>query len=218
MIAWLNQNSGFMLSLLTLVYAVTSLIMAWFMRKSNKLSSDAILQGYELEKQRSRPYLIFDFEIKKSCVHVNLKNIGLNPAYEIKIDVEPKIIVERNTGSQESGITKDKIQFMAPNREIEDFICSSPDFLSKFDPPTFIGTITYRDSQGIQYTDPFTIDLSYRKSLLFLKEIDASEELEKIRKETEKISSSIRNISEQIHASNNSINRKEDRSMLNCKP
>jgi hypothetical protein len=191
MIEWLNLNSGFMLSVLTLVYAVTTLIMAWFMRKSNKLSHDAILQGYALEKKRSKPYIIFDFEVKKSCLLASLSNIGLNPAYNIKVTIEPKIIVERNQCQQESVLTKEVIKFMAPNRKLEDFICAPSEFSRILNNTIYTGNISYSDDNGVQYNDPFTIDLTYRKQLLFLKEVDANEELEKISNSLNEISKKI---------------------------
>jgi hypothetical protein len=87
MVDWLNQNQGFAIALLTLVYVVTTVIIAIIMARSNYLASKNIRLSIEFEKSRSRPNVIFDIVIENRTVHAVLKNIGQSPAKHISVSV-----------------------------------------------------------------------------------------------------------------------------------
>jgi len=86
MIEWLNQNQGFIMSLLTLVYVIATLIIVVYNRKV----IDEMKQNRE---EDSRPY-IFVYMHKNprdNTFSLVVKNYGKSGARIEKINIEPKL-------------------------------------------------------------------------------------------------------------------------------
>src|SRR5437016_13349999 len=76
---------------LTLVYVVTNVIMAIIMLRANNLSRQNLTQAMELERMRSRPYLVFDVEMRHNAIHAVLRNMGQTAAFNVEINISPQI-------------------------------------------------------------------------------------------------------------------------------
>ena len=186
MAAWLNANQGLVMAILTLVYVVATVLIAIIMLRANSISSRSLAQAVELERLRSRPYLLFDFESRHRAIHAVLKNLGKTAAYNVKILVTPELKSVIQGQDWASSLTTNEISFVAPNREIADFIQSGPQFSKSYPDLRFEGELLYRDSEGNSFKEPFKIDLKYQMRLLRV-----SEEDNEIPKKLEKIQESI---------------------------
>jgi hypothetical protein len=91
LIEWLNQNQGFALTALTFVYVIATIVMAYLMIHSNNLSAKNIAQALKIEKDRTRPYVMFDLQFKGFNVYAILKNVGVTPAHNVKVNIEPEL-------------------------------------------------------------------------------------------------------------------------------
>jgi len=103
--------------------------------------------------------------------------------------VEPRIEGYIRGQPRESTLAAHTISFMAPERELSDFVESNIQFYKKYEDPIFIGKVNYEDLSGEKYKEDFTIDLNFQRERMSIAEKDVSKELEKIAKALQKISS-----------------------------
>jgi len=181
-INWLNANQGFVMGLLTLVYVVTTVVMAGLMMHSNRLTR-------QLDEQRSRPAVIFNILSRQHCVHAVLKNNGLTSAYDVEVSCNPPLAHPIGGKDMETAITTHPVSFLAPQQEIADFIDVGHQFYNRYPKPVFTGTVRYKDRVGNWYAEDFEIDLTVLKNRTYLSRVDLGKELEKIRRALESLGS-----------------------------
>ena len=175
LIALLNENQGFVIGILTFVYVITTLIMASLMLRSNQITR-------KIEKERARPMVIFDLESRHLSIHTILKNVGLTPAYNVKVSVSPSITTEIQGKQRESTLTVHNISLLAPNRELSDFVESNVEFYKRYPKPIFKGYVEYENKLKETYNEKFVLDLTFQKEHMYVAEKDIGRELEKIKK------------------------------------
>ena len=90
-INWLNDNSGFVMAVLTFVYVIATIIICIFNYKSAKATNDQTRESYKqfIENSRARviPMIIVSGG-NKICL--GFKNIGKNIATNVVINVDEK--------------------------------------------------------------------------------------------------------------------------------
>jgi len=79
------------MALLTLVYVFATIILAILALVANHISSKQLKTTILLEKERSRPYLVFDLFIEDHFVHAIIKNIGQTEARGVTIEITPTL-------------------------------------------------------------------------------------------------------------------------------
>lgn len=62
LVAWDNENDGFMMGLLTALYLIATLWIVFESRRTNRLQAAAIKQAADLETDRNRPYAVFNID------------------------------------------------------------------------------------------------------------------------------------------------------------
>ncbi|MGA1980390.1 MAG: hypothetical protein ABSG99_07525 [Sedimentisphaerales bacterium] len=161
---YLNQNQGALLTLLTSVYVLSSIITVIFIARSNKLARVAIGQSVIFEKERNRPYVIFDLIITNdSCIHAVVKNIGKLPALNIVIKSEPELFKTLGKENEITSFLQNKIPFLPPDRELKDFIGLSWEFLKKYSETNFQIKISYENPLNEKYNEISVLSLGFLK-------------------------------------------------------
>jgi hypothetical protein len=157
----LNRNQGALMTLLTFLYVIATIVLVQHTRKSNELSRQAITQSIEFEKQRNRPNVIFDLIAKDRCFYATIKNLGKQPAYDVEVTSKPDILREKGSQKEKIAFTEKKVPFLAPDREIEDYIGTTPNFLKEYPETTFCVEISYKDSRGESYHETADISIGF---------------------------------------------------------
>jgi len=123
-ITWSNNNQGFVtamltlaLVLLTLIYVITTVIIALLNLKTTKTGERSLNLFTESEKNRIRPYVIFNIFTENQAAYATLKNYGLTVATSIKISVNPKLTRVFVEDDEESAITAQNTSFLPPDYE-----------------------------------------------------------------------------------------------------
>lgn len=167
-ITWLNNNQGFALSLLTLAYVICTAVIVRKMASANSLTQQSLRQGVELERQRSRPYVMFDVESRPNqLVYAVVKNTGLTAAYHVKVHCDSPLSNEFRHAP--STLVSNEIEFLAPQRTLEDIIANVGHFPSEASRTTestcevIKGHVAYEDAQGNKYREVFSVDLAQNK-------------------------------------------------------
>ena len=178
MICWLNANSGAVMACLTLVYVTATLVLVLLGWRNLRVL-------VALERRRSRPYVVFDVIMEQRAIKAVVSNVGLTSARDVKITIEPQL---QRLG-RPSPLTSEAIAYLAPGRDVADFIEGAPAFYNEWPNPRFVGTVAYGDDAGKRYQETFTIDLGYRRELLSVSTPEIPEELSKIRAALETMAS-----------------------------
>lgn len=181
-INWLNQNQGFVMAILTLVYVAATIVIAWLTLRMMQLGQQNLAQALALEKNRIRPYVLFNFvsDIEKRNTLATVKNAGLTPAYNVKVSIAPKLMHKGNPEERESALTAHKINLLPAGEVITDNLGFSPHFYQQYPQPIFSGTIEYEDSESNSYKESFSFDLTYLMKRIYIRDGSVMDELKKL--------------------------------------
>jgi hypothetical protein len=173
-IEWLNGNSGAAMAFLTLVYVITTIVIVIIstrtlrkMDESNKLSEKSIIQSMAFEKQRNRPYVIFDLIIENNVIYAELKNIGETPAIDVNIILDEKLAYI-SADKKAPSFSERPIVFMAPKRVIRDFINMSFEIFKNEQTHVYKSKIIYKNKEGDIYEEDSIVDIDHNKGLTYL--------------------------------------------------
>ncbi len=207
-INWTNANQGFIMALLTLVYVAATLWIGLLARRQLRLATD-------LERSRTRPFIIFDLVVEHHCVFATVKNTGQTPAQNVRITVTPNVqslLGGENVHPSEERATDIAfiargVAMLAPQREIRALMAFWPRVKSAHPELRFEGTVSYQGTDGTKYSELFVADLSVHEGLRYrgTKDIeDVAKHLEAIARTFDHVASGfhqplVRTITEEEH-------------------
>ena len=178
MIEWANQKNGFIMAVLTLVYVVATLVLVGITTRANRIALNGQKLQEQLELQRSRPYVVVDFELvwdksDMALTYLSVKNLGQTMAQDVAIKVEPIPFHEPLV----NGVKTRKVPFMltngiptiAPGQEFSDGLGFSSEIYRAFDKAIFNGRVTYKNSLGHLFEEKFVVDWESMKDAVPLK-------------------------------------------------
>jgi hypothetical protein len=96
------------------------------------------------------------------------------------------VMTDKEDG-RECSLTAYPILLLPPNEKVEDVLDTSSAFHQKYPQPFFSGSVSYEDSNGNRYVEPFQIDLTFLKKRLSLKESSILVELDRLNETLELI-------------------------------
>lgn len=182
--------------LLTFAYVIATI---WLVRLAQK----QVKTVTDLERSRTRPFIIFDLVVNKNFVFATIKNTGLTPAKDVRITVSPNIEYIGSSNNPDTsvvsyGVKNREIPFIAkgiamlpPQKEIE-ALMGFFGFVRDAHPELqFQGKASYYGTDGVSYLEPFIIDLSARDGILQI----ATKDIEDVAKQLESIASTLDRIS-----------------------
>ena len=190
LVTWLNANQGFAISLRTLIYVLATVVIVIVQIRANRLSAKNIETIVSLEKERTRPSLLFRLEPRDhGFVFVSVRNIGESTAFDVEIEVapEPKRDVDGREGIR---FLQEGIASLPPGGELSTLVCRFEELKRQCDELFFEGEVKYRRRDGTIYEEPFKIDLSAHEDLLHFEENtvhDVAKLLKKFRRDFRKL-------------------------------
>ena len=163
LINWTNSNQGIITALLTLVYIGATLWLADLARRQ-------LRQATDLERSRTRPFVIFDLLVEHNSVFATVHNIGQTPAYDVRIVVAPNVqclLPSPREGVLDIAFVARGVEMLAPQRFIRALMGLWSRVQSTHPELRFEGTVSYRGLDGTSYSEPFLADLSAQEGLLY---------------------------------------------------
>jgi hypothetical protein len=173
-------------ALLTGTYVVATIFIVRTSLRGNYLQLQSLRQSVLLESERLRPNVIFDLEIRDHKIFAVARNIGLTPAIDVKIKMTPELNRSIRNELSQCVLTDSPIAFLAPNREITDFIAMGPEFFTRYPEPSFAVEVSYSSRTENLPTEKATIDLTSLKNRLSVNVLtihDLTTELQSVRNE-----------------------------------
>jgi hypothetical protein len=167
MIEWANQNSGFIMAVLTFVYALATIIIVLVTMRANKISLASQKLQEKLEAQRIRPFISVAFELvwddqNSAHTYIAVKNCGLTMAEDISIQIDPvpfyTPIVNGKKIRRVPFMLTNPIQTLAPGQEVSDSLGYAANLFKSFEKPIFKGSVTYQNQTEDIFNDRFVID------------------------------------------------------------
>ena len=190
MMDYLNHNAGAVQAVLTATYVIATIGMFISMLHGNKLVRENVRLITKMETERLRPLVYFDL-VADGAVEAKVKNIGATAAYDIKIDLSPKINTGDRLRNGELSLTTGTIAFLPPQREIEEFVEGFWQLLQKYPELKFGGKIRYRNAAQQWYEEEIHIDLSVHKARLQVAKKEVADEIAKANDALKDISSTL---------------------------
>jgi len=197
-IEWLNSNQGAVMALLTALYVVATASMMRSMSRSNRLAQLSLSQSMLLDRQRTRPYVVFDLDFGNECsgcVHAVLVNKGLTAAYNVKVSITPAIeVVWGSDSPRPSGLIELPMASMAPGHREVDFLDTIPGFHQRQPDASFRGELVYEDASGTRYREPISFDFNYRKHVGAARSGNMHDDLQQIQKQLSELTLAVRQL------------------------
>lgn len=155
------------------------------MARSNSIASKSIESTNRIERERTRPVILFYLEFSKREVHVVdavIKNTGFTPAYDIKVSLDPELRRFWNGGISNIDPIEPTFSFLPPGEFIADSLGLINAFHLKYPDAKFEGKVEYHDRTGKIYRESFVLDYNYRKrvGIAILSKRPTSKSLESI--------------------------------------
>jgi hypothetical protein len=152
---------------------------------------DLLTRQTKILEQLARPYVIVDLYPRRyvNMLYFRVRNVGQTPAFNIRMIAEPPISIMGRLSS-ELNIFQKPIGVLGKGEEISFFFGSAVELMSEEEPTLqFEVKLEYVDSDGNQYKQvlPVSIDLLRNLSLELPAADKMLEQLERIKRETEKI-------------------------------
>lgn len=160
-ISWMNDNNGFIMGVLTLVYVVAT----WKILNANKKSVEEMVKTREEE---NRPYIIAYFDVNpNNIVRFVVKNIGKTMAYNVKIESDVPFEYPLGHPLKLSNIFTKPIPNMPPDFVLNPYMDTLVDIKNEDgDYPVYNIDIKYSDKDGKKtYKDRYVLDLNVHKDL-----------------------------------------------------
>ena len=174
----------------TIVYVVTTIFIAKFAKDTREISSGQLTKITEFEEARLRPYVLFNIISTEDRIYQShIKNYGLTAAFDIEVSIEPSLMIF--DADETDTVSSSKIFALPPNFEIVSDINSSVGFYERYPNPIFTGSVTYKDSKGVRYSEEFSIDLNFMKRKV-------SHDEESIAKEVKHLANEVRTVSREL--------------------
>lgn len=204
-IDWLNNNSGFIMALLTLVYVVATIFICIFNYKSSKATKDQTNESYRQFIENTRAHIIPEIkELEGEMLCLVFENIGKDIAKEVEIDVSEKWLKKLEETKTFPDVAnklrkiKDKKIFLTVNQTMYYNLCipgNGFDDFKKLGEEDLIIKIKYKTLNRI-FEECFNIPLNAYNYLV--SQSDYARLTKKQIKETHNINKELKNINSSI--------------------
>jgi hypothetical protein len=107
-ISFLNSNSGAILAITTIVYAI--------------ITGRMLYQTKKMRESQNEPQVFINVqpaERARFLKNIVIQNIGPGPAYDLKFKIEPDIILRTGKNLSEINMMKKGFRYLAPNQKLE---------------------------------------------------------------------------------------------------
>lgn len=127
MITWLNDNSGFIMAILTLLYVFATVFILCANNKTAKIAQKQLAEMKTQTFELNRGFLIASFNVVNNCFVLTIKNIGKSLVEKAKITISSSWLEIFSDKEKELliNLTQQEI-YLAPNQELNYFIDMIP--------------------------------------------------------------------------------------------
>jgi|SRR5438132_1642101 len=167
--------------ILTAVLVVITGVYAYLTFQILQTNRAAVAAMREQIAASLRPYVSFDLvPFGSVLIEAHLHNTGRTAAHNVRVTTKPQLRRVLRGESSPAKLTENVTALLPPSAEVVEFIAGWPDFKKWHAEQQFSGAVSYSDSTGHLYDEPFRIDLSVREGMSHVGRADMAEELKNI--------------------------------------
>lgn len=152
------------------------------------ISAWASQRQLEIQEDAAQPavLLALDLRSRTSLAQFTITNHGGSHAYAVSVRWDRPLLGRKE---QPVSLGAEPIAMIPKGESASVLISSSHDFIQKNEDTTYTGTISYRNSRGRTFSEPFTISAEHERYAMVLStdEQEMKEDIKKIREALEKI-------------------------------
>lgn len=155
-LGFLNENSNAILAVFSIVVGITTIVYAritWRMFSETK-------KMREVQTEPNISVSIISKEDHSYFKDIEIQNVGLGPAYNIKFDVTSDFKYTEKKMFSEINIIKNGIKYLAPNQKIQFFLASISDIIQNKKEVSLKFIAKYENKFGKPHDGVFIIDFS----------------------------------------------------------
>lgn len=151
-----------LITALALVIATVGAIFAGFQMKASR---DAVTEARQTQAEENRPYVLLTVQpctVNKRLFDLSIQNFGKRPAFDVRVEMTPTPERAYEIDGLEFANMKmlnEPISMLAPWQELRAFWDDHRDREGSKLPSTHNVILRYRDSSGMTYEEPSTIDI-----------------------------------------------------------
>lgn len=200
-IQWMNENNGFIIGLLTLVYVVATIFICVFNSKSANATREQIVESKRQFGESNRPNIIPCFTMVEGAMFcLTFKNIGNECAKKLKIEINKEWLQCFDNALKQKEMPGNMIHslknefFIVPNDDIKFVLMIPGDGTTMYEELSkekIKITLTYfRNDLTEQFSENFELDLLAMAGLI----LDKSDYVRKMEKQEKVLKSISKNI------------------------
>lgn len=183
-IGWLNANSGAVIGIAIVVFAIFASYYVYLM--------------WRLLKANNAPEIIVSLRLHEA--HVNLvllciENIGTGAARDLQFTINPPSIENLDIPFEKIGFLQNGIAYFEQGRKIEQFIVGVTNKLDELKQTPFEVTITYKDSVNHKHERAFHLDFGENEGMAQIGKpplFEIAEAVKDIKKDLHNVTTGIR--------------------------
>jgi hypothetical protein len=155
-IGFLNNNSGAILAITTIVYAI--------------ITGRMLYQTKKMRESQTEPQVFINVqpaERARFLKNIVIQNIGPGPAYDLRFKIEPDIILRTGKNLSEINLMKKGFKYLAPNQKLECLITRPVEEPKDGKEVLNEMTVAYRNRANKSYEEKFVLDFTEHYGLLY---------------------------------------------------
>lgn len=158
-IRFINQNSGAMLTLATIIYAA---ITAWMLRETKKMR--------EIQTEPDIFITVQPQERATFILNLVIQNIGLGAAYDLRFKVEPNIEMRSGFSLSNVNFIKNGFRYLAPKQKLECMVAQTIEEAGKKETTLHEITVSYKNKTKKSYQATFVLDFTEYFGMRYVKD------------------------------------------------
>lgn len=153
---FLNTNSGAILAITTLIYAI--------------ITGRMLLETKRMRQSQTEPRVFINIqpdERAPSILNLVIQNIGPGPAYDLRFTLEPDLMLRTKQRLSEINMMKKGFKYLAPNQKVECIVANAREEATKKDHTNHYITVYYKNQIKKLKKETFVLDFTEYLGLLY---------------------------------------------------
>lgn len=171
-IDWINTNEGVIRTGLTVFYFLMTLIMVWATLGAVRIGESTLKEMQAAHSEEMRPEVIFDIVFEGEDVDFRVKNYGRTAARNLRLSIEPNLLIRAGWTSSNRDTEKDPYRFsdlsmfrsgiemLGPDEDYSEHVDVAFRFFKRNEERRIRGAISYEDQAGNPYRFDIDLDLA----------------------------------------------------------
>jgi hypothetical protein len=152
----LSIGIGAILAITTIVYA--------------RITSRMLNETRKMRESQTEPHVFINvqpMERARFILNMVIQNIGPGPAYNLRLKVEPDIILRSDHKLSEINLMKQGFRYLAPNQKLECIVAHAIEEANKKEKTLNEVTVYYQDKDKKSFEETFVLDFTEYFGMLY---------------------------------------------------